>query len=714
MSSLRKCIVPIPRITEYNYSLFKWYKYANQYGWLFVFCRLLIGKENFMQKEKIDLPVLLRLCLVFIFVNGQVMAQDMPPFKKGTDTAAINQLMRSAAFLPDPDSAIKICKQAAEKSIAANYNAGAAESLFRIATRFRDIGNYPEALINGKQALGYAIKSGNQSKVAFCHNLFGTLSIIQGDYVSASCEFFKALDGLKNIDKTNVEAVIDIYVNLGNVSHLIGQKEKTLYYLNKAEALARSGIVAPDRTILYLCDAIINKGNYYYENKMFDSAVRYYKEVLDSARKLGPGKENARVYFQANSDINMGAIYQQKGDLEKSISYCREAILFSKNRNSMVFADASYGLGNDLRLLKRYKEAEAVLLSELKGNASGHAKSQAVWGYLYLSEVYKDSKQYKKALDCMDTIVAIKDTLVTIEKAKAISQIESKYNMAEKDAQITKNDLLIAQQKNKITQKNIWIGSISAGVLLLFALAIGLDRNNRHKQKEEVRALKQANTISILKGVVQGEENERIRLARDLHDGIGGMLSATKMRFMALRHDNADLTGSPKYLEAMGLLDIMGDEIRKTSHNLMPEVLLKQNLAEALRTYCNNIQAGSDLQIDFQSFGNFDYLSNDFKLNIYRIVQELLKNTLQHAKATYAVVQLMMLEAYLTVSVEDNGTGFDENKTKDGIGLHNLKTRVLSHEGHYTLKSEPGKGTTVYIEFGMPTAEPLKGENQFS
>ena len=83
-------------------------------------------------------------------------------------------------------------------------------------------------------------------------------------------------------------------------------------------------------------------------------------------------------------------------------------------------------------------------------------------------------------------------------------------------------------------------------------------------------------------------------------------------------------------------------------------------------------------------------------------MQELLKNTVQHAKAAYAVVQLMMLEAYLTVSIEDNGIGFNTNETKDGIGLHNLKTRVLSLNGHYTLKSEPGKGTTVYIEIGMP------------
>jgi signal transduction histidine kinase len=236
-------------------------------------------------------------------------------------------------------------------------------------------------------------------------------------------------------------------------------------------------------------------------------------------------------------------------------------------------------------------------------------------------------------------------------------------------------------------------------VLLLGMLLASLYYISRQKQANVIRLLQQQNTIGILKGVVQGEENERVRLARDLHDGIGGMLSATKMRFMALRHENEAMATSVRYAEAIGLLDKMGDEIRKTTHNLMPEVLQRQDITDAIRTYCSDMQAGTTVQVAFQHLGNFNWMPTDLKVNVYRIVQELVKNVLQHAGATHCMVQMMMLEDYLTVSVEDDGAGFDTQNITEGMGLKNLKARILSHEGHYTLRSGKDAGTTVYIEF---------------
>jgi len=176
------------------------------------------------------------------------------------------------------------------------------------------------------------------------------------------------------------------------------------------------------------------------------------------------------------------------------------------------------------------------------------------------------------------------------------------------------------------------------------------------------------------------------------------MLGAAMMRFSSMHHDNAAVTQSPAYLEAMEILREMGDEIRKTAHNLMPDVLLKQSLPEAVQAYCNLLQEGGALKIDFQSYGSFNDLSRDHKLNLYRIIQELLKNILQHAGASLAMVQLLRNEDMLIVSVEDNGIGFDNNKKKAGLGLYNIRTRVNSLDGRFTLDSTPGKGTSVFIE----------------
>lgn len=631
-------------------------------------------------------------------------AQEKHQAKTNVDTVALDLSIKSAAYITNPDTAIQQLKQLGQKSIDAGYFLGAARAFRAAGGRYFDLGNYEDALVYYKKSLPFAEKTGLKDQAARCHNCFALVYATQGNYTEASEECFKALDILKTIDTSDYETGISIYTNLAYLYECLGQAGKRIYYLTQAEILIRKWNTSPDMMIRSLAPILAGKANYFSDNQMSDSAIKYYKEVLNVIKGLGADKESVRLYHEANALVNLGEIYGRNCDWEKSVSYSNKAIAIARGKYPDVVECAYYNLGQAFRYFKKYREAEDIFLQALKMSNALQHKALLTAGYGYLADVYRDTRQYEKALDYTDSMIALKDTLVTAEKIKNIRQEDAKYHIAEKDGQIARNELLIARQKDKIARKNLWIGLISASVLLLMALSGALYRNSKLKQAGIIRSLKQENKISILKGVVQGEENERIRLARELHDGIGGMLSATKMRFMALRHDNEDLVRSPRYLEAMGLLDIMGDEIRKTSHNLMPEVLLKQNLTEALRTYCNNIQAGTGLQINFQSFGDFSNLSNDFKLNIYRIVQELLKNIQQHANATYAVVQLMILEAYLTVSVEDNGKGFNTDETKDGIGLHNLKTRVLSLDGHYTLKSEQGKGTTVYIELGIPIA----------
>jgi two-component system NarL family sensor kinase len=116
------------------------------------------------------------------------------------------------------------------------------------------------------------------------------------------------------------------------------------------------------------------------------------------------------------------------------------------------------------------------------------------------------------------------------------------------------------------------------------------------------------------------------------------------------------------------------------------------------------------LKIDFQSYGSFDGLTQSYKLNIYRITQELVKNVMVHARANHALVQLLQNENKVVLSVEDNGTGFNVNEIKGGMGLHNLRTRASSLDGLFILESIPGKGTTVIIDFELP-ATPKTNEN---
>ena len=240
--------------------------------------------------------------------------------------------------------------------------------------------------------------------------------------------------------------------------------------------------------------------------------------------------------------------------------------------------------------------------------------------------------------------------------------------------------------------------SICGSLLLLLAVAYGIYMQLIHKQRSREKESK----IQTLKAVVEAGDNERSRIARELHDGIGGMLSASMMRFSSMHHESPEITNTQAYKDAMALLQGMGSEIRLTAHNLMPEVLLKQTLPEAVRVFCNTVSGGNEnMKIHFQSYGSFHDITQSTKLNVYRIIQELVKNVISHAAATKVLVQIMREDDKLILNVEDNGVGFDVSQKKEGLGLHNITTRVRSMGGRFTLESIPGRGTTVLVEFAV-------------
>jgi two-component system, NarL family, sensor kinase len=201
---------------------------------------------------------------------------------------------------------------------------------------------------------------------------------------------------------------------------------------------------------------------------------------------------------------------------------------------------------------------------------------------------------------------------------------------------------------------------------------------------------------------VKGEEQERIRLAKDLHDGLGGMLSGIKYSFTTMK---GNLIMTPENQQAfersMDMLDSSIREMRRVAHNMMPEALVRFGLDTALNDFCNDINQSGALKINYQSIG-MEGVSIDqtTAITLYRIVQELINNTMKHAKATTAIVQLTKSGGQLSVTVEDDGKGFDINllKTNKGIGWTNIQNRVEFLKGKLDIRSKDGEGTSVQIE----------------
>ncbi|MFA6945960.1 MAG: sensor histidine kinase, partial [Pedobacter sp.] len=227
----------------------------------------------------------------------------------------------------------------------------------------------------------------------------------------------------------------------------------------------------------------------------------------------------------------------------------------------------------------------------------------------------------------------------------------------------------------------------------------------KHKQKlqqQRINELETEKQLTATEAVLKGEEQERTRIAKDLHDGLGGMLSGIKYSFNNMK---GNLIMTPENHQAfersMDMLDSSIKEMRRVAHNMMPEALVKFGLDTALKDFCNDINKSGALQVSYQSIGLEDAtFEQTTAITIYRIVQELINNAMKHAAAKTAIVQVTKSDHQLTVTVEDDGRGFDTSiiKRTEGIGWTNIQNRIDFLKGKLDVNSEPGKGTSVLIE----------------
>jgi signal transduction histidine kinase len=221
-------------------------------------------------------------------------------------------------------------------------------------------------------------------------------------------------------------------------------------------------------------------------------------------------------------------------------------------------------------------------------------------------------------------------------------------------------------------------------------------------QAEKMDRLEREQEIGQLKAIVKGEEKERSRVARELHDGIVGLMAAIRMNFSTVQHRH-QLLEAEDFREALQQLTDASNEVRQTAYNLMPEALLQGGLIEAVAHHCRAMTENNPLDISFSSIGCLPPMDPDFELSAYRIIQELVQNIVRHSGATQAVVQLNYAENQLDISVEDNGKGIDQDiltSGKKGMGLLNL-SRVKAFNGHIQLNSQEGNGARIYIVFDL-------------
>lgn len=619
----------------------------------------------------------------------------------------IDSLLKKIKVIPDDTNKVKLYYALADQYLNSNLKEAEkfchkGEALSRKLAYKQGIldyyTNYTNVLyLNGRfddrlkldlEAMEYAKKNANATE--FGRTLLNAgigYSLIE-DYQSAVNHIEKAKDILIKNNNHKYD---------GNIYNLL---QLLYHYMHRYRKGANYGLLAVDiftksKNKVSLQEALSNLGLNYIELKLYDSAKYHLNKAMVMANASG----NKQI--QTSTALNFALIALRSQQIDSIKPYVTQALKFSQANNwHQQEGLAQYGLAYYYLLKKNYANAKLYADSALRLTQQYNIPNLKQKLYPLLSSLYYAKQEPKQGYFYYNQSELFNDSLLNTVITKQTILTEKKFESSRKETQIK-------LQQAQLRQKSNLIYFLIVGAIALLIISLLGYRNYTHRQKLQQAKIDELETekqLTATEAVLKGEEQERTRLAKDLHDGLGGMLSGIKFSLNTVKEN---LIMTPDNVHAfersIDMLDSSIKEMRRVAHNMMPEILVKYGLDTALKEYCEEMDRSGVLHVNYQSVGMHQvYIQQTSSITIYRIVQELLNNAIKHAKAKNVLVQLHQStqEKLLAVTVEDDGNGFDVELLKQsaGMGWLNIQNRVEFLKGKIDLQSAPGKGTSVMIE----------------
>ena len=635
---------------------------------------------------------LLLLLAPFVLIKAQDNKRDsllklLPSSKQ--DTARVMLLLDIADTYEtnNQDSSVYYLEKSKQLSESLGFSKGLYQYYHQSAVVSFTKGDYTTAVDQNNKGLSLARILKDSSKVIAILNNMAIVSAYQGDFESQLTYTLQVKDAVEAIKDSGRLAAV--YHGVANVWNNLKQYRRAVDF-----ALLSVRI----HTEFNKKNAYINRvyaalGQNYEELDMGDSALYFYNMAIEESVKLNDKYAQGIIYsyicdyYEARNQF--GEMLKAS---EKALVLSRELQSRQMEANSLYnVAYANFYNGNNVIARKYIGEALEIASKD-------SLLEESMYSYLILSYIAARDGDFTTSSWAKHKTDSIREKILNEQIIKTTSEIEKKYETAKKDKQIVIQQSQL--QKREIVNY-ILLGS--AVVLLTLSLLAYRNFNQKKKlQQQRIIELETEKKLTATEAVLKGEEQERTRLAKDLHDGLGGMLSGIKYSFQTMKGNLVMTPDNQQAFErSMDMLDSSIKEMRRVAHNMMPEALVKFGLDTALKDFCNDIHQSGALKLNYQSFGLGDaVIDQTIAITIYRIVQELLNNTMKHAAAKSAIVQVSKIDGRLSVTVEDDGKGFDTsilNQSK-GIGWSNIQHRIEFLKGKLDVNSQKEKGTSVLIE----------------
>lgn len=482
---------------------------------------------------------------------------------------------------------------------------------------------------------------------------------------------------------------------LNSIGNLYGEQGKTdLAIANFERALAL--FRALDKKF-DIGNGLKNLANMYADQGEAEKAKQYLSEAI------GIHLEIDNPMGQSTGLRSLGELYLEEEDYNRSQTLLRQALAASQrigvkkevSLNTLALGRLDLARGRLPQAIALFEEARA--LAEPTGMVSERMESNRL-----LADAYFQKGEAGLAYGYLNRYMLLKDSVFTAENARSVNLLEKRFETETKDREIAEQQLKIEQQSYNLARKRSqFILALLGGLaILIAAVTLWVIYRQRQRLKDaQYQKILRDKEVAMLEAIISGEENERFRIAKDLHDGVNGDLAAIKYKIASLPNER-ELSREKQYRQAMIMLDNACEQIRRISHNLTPPALENLTLSEAVRRYITKVGEADKTQFTYQYYGAETALPKNVETTIYRLIQELVNNIVKHAEATEAIVQLNNHGDSLHITVEDNGKGFDVRSEKDGIGLGNVQSRLQFLNGQMEVHSD-GKGSSFSIQIDL-------------
>lgn len=538
--------------------------------------------------------------------------------------------------------------------------------------------------------LKIALKENNKSFISRGYNVLAVLAQREGNYEEALKLHLKSADLAEELkDSVGLARSLN---NIGLVHADLDNIELSdEYYLKslkiKEKKNDKIGVVGS-----YL-NLGINSKNLGIEKKdtlKIKKAKEYYYKALNLSKEIG---YNRGIL---NSYTNVALIENTLSNYKKGIELGEEALKFAiKNKSSGHEAHVRINLGDSYRYNKQLDKAEYHILEALRILKETKNNNPLVLkeSYLILSLLYDEKRHFKKAYDYHVKYYKISDSIFSKDVKDKANELEIKYQTEKKEKELLQTKAEKATTELKLTNQKYLSYGLFGGLALLLLGGYSLIQRNKRKHQLAISQEKEAG----LQAIIQAEENERTKIARELHDGVVQQIGSVILKSRNVL-SKLNLLDKPESQELLKNLEDSNQDLRNISHQMMPRALNELGIIAALEDLLQNSLGQVNMKYSFEHFNIADRLPQKVEITIYRVCQELINNIIKHSKASEVSIQLFKTGNNLVFIVEDNGVGIATKKTKKGIGLLNISSRLDMVNGQVNFEPSPQSGTLVTIK----------------